>query len=114
MLKNIMAAVGRAVFWAVNKTVEIALVPVHAMLMQFFPATYEPLPDVAELDGSKLRFTALRSIRTRGGGRCNERDAGEFGDGVGCGNRAFRGKIASSGREAGGSSVAGFTVGRRA
>lgn len=50
MLKNIMVAVGRAVFWAANKTVEIALVPVHAVLMQFFPAAYEPLPDFAEHD----------------------------------------------------------------
>lgn len=50
MLKNIMAAVGRAVFWAANKTVEIAFVPVHAVLMQFFPAAYEPLPDLAEHD----------------------------------------------------------------
>ena len=50
MLKNLMAAVGRAVFWAANKTVEIALVPVHAILMQFFPAIYEPLPDFGEND----------------------------------------------------------------
>lgn len=50
MLRNIMAAVGRAVFWAANKTVEIALVPVHAIMMQFFPAAYEPLPDFAEHD----------------------------------------------------------------
>lgn len=50
MLKAIMAAVGRAVCWAANKTVEIALVPVNAILMQFFPAAYEPLPDLAEHD----------------------------------------------------------------
>lgn len=48
MLKTILAAIGRAAFWAVNKTVEIALVPVHAILMQFFPAAYEPLPDLSE------------------------------------------------------------------
>ncbi|MBR0822414.1 hypothetical protein [Bradyrhizobium liaoningense] len=48
MLKTIMAAVCRAAIWVANKTVEIALVPVHAVIMQLFPAAYEPLPDLAD------------------------------------------------------------------
>ncbi|MET4347053.1 hypothetical protein ABIC08_007730 [Bradyrhizobium sp. RT9b] len=50
MLKNVIAAVGRAVGWAANKALEIAVAPVHAILMNFFPAAYEPLPNLSEGD----------------------------------------------------------------